>query len=274
MSEWRRYTKRIEQMAGSPGIAPGYPPIERPDLVASVTDSIRRQILDGIHAPGSVLPAQGRLASEFKVSLNVIREAMRNLRSLGMVNVSQGRCPRVRAVNPEASLNAFTIMLSHCKGSLRHLMESRLPLEIRVATLVAARARPEDIARIAQTIADMKGAEDPKAISQCDQAFHSGLAKATSNPLLRVMVDALAGLQCRLLQEAHADAGITEGAIAEHSRILEAVRRHDEEAAGQAMREHLEGVLRKIPNNQDLSAPLSESGVRGALGLAAYPVKF
>lgn len=246
------------QKTGSASIIPGGP-IKRPDLVALVTDSLRQQILDGIHPPGAELPAQGKLAATYNVSVNVIREAMRNLRSLGMVEVSQGRCPQVRGMNSEASVNVFSVMLSHADGSLYHLMETRAPLEIQVATLAAERATPDDLARISQTIVDMRATRDPHTLSLYDQAFHRNLAMATGNPLLLAMVDTLAGLQCRLMQEAHARVGITEGSIAEHGLILEAVQNHNEKAAGQAMLKHLEAVLQRIPRGQDPAAPLPQS---------------
>jgi DNA-binding FadR family transcriptional regulator len=272
MSETTLGTKQIAGTAGSPSLLTGAP-IERPDLVALVTDSIRQRILDGTHPPGSTLPAQGKLAATFNVSVNVIREAMRNLRSLGMVEVSQGRCPQVKGGNPEASINAFSIMLAHSNGSLYHLMESRVPLEIQVATLAAERATPEDVARIGQTIADMKATDDPERIVRCDQAFHRSLAKATGNPILLVMVDTLSGLQCQLMRDAHVFLGITERTIGEHNRILEAVQRHDEKAAGQAMLLHLEAVLQRIPNGQDPSAPLTENAVEESLAaLGKYPL--
>ncbi len=232
--------------------------IKRPDLVAIVTDSLRQQILDGIHPPGAELPAQGKLAATYNVSVNVIREALRNLRSLGMVEVSQGRCPQVRGMNADASINAFSVMLSHANGSLYHLMEARAPLEIQVATLAAARATPENVAMMAHAIADMKATQDPQTLSRCDQAFHRNLAMATGNPLLLAMVDTLASLQINLTKEAHTYVGITEASIAEHTCILEAVQRHDEKGAGQAMLRHLDAVLQRIPKGQDPDAPLPQ----------------
>jgi DNA-binding FadR family transcriptional regulator len=233
--------------------------IDRPDLVALVTDSIKKQILDGIHPPGSILPGQGKLAVTYNVSVNVVREALRNLRSQGLLKVSQGRSPQVRGMTPEASINAFTVMLSHANGSLYHLMESRAPLEIQSATLAAERATPEDMVRIAEAIADMKATHDPEAVARCDRAFHRSLAMATGNPVLLVMIDTLSRLQCHFAQEAHACPKITEITIVEHSQILEAVRRHDEKAAGRLMRQHLEAVPERIPRSQDPAAPLSEN---------------
>jgi len=248
-------------------------PIERPDLVALVTDAIRQRILDGTHPPGSALPAQGKLAAAFNVSVNVIREAMRNLRSLGMIEVSQGRCPQVKGGNPEAAINAFSIMLAYSNGSLYQLMESRVPLEIQVATLAAERATPEDLKGIAQAIQDMEQARDPDTLVRFDQAFHRSLAQATGNPILVVMVDTLSGLQCHLTRDAHRRNGLAPGAVAEittrsvaeHRTIFEAVQSRDAKAASEAMLQHLEAVLDRIPSGRDPAAPLSEDELRESL---------
>lgn len=81
---------------GSPGVVPAAP-IKRPDLVSLVTESLRQQILDGVHPPGAELPAQGKLAATYNVSVNVIREALRNLRSLGWSRFRRGGALRSRA---------------------------------------------------------------------------------------------------------------------------------------------------------------------------------
>jgi DNA-binding FadR family transcriptional regulator len=236
-----------------------YAPIKRPDLVALVTESLRQQILDGVHPPGSELPAQGKLAATYNVSVNVIREAMRNLRSLGMVEVSQGKCPQVKGMNTEASIDAFCVMLCHAGGSLYHLIEARTPLEIQIATLAAERATPADLTKIARALEDMKAAQDAQALVKCDQAFHYSLAAATGNPLLMVMVETMAGLQCRLTAEAHSCAGITAQSIAEHEQILAAIQNHDERTARQAMLKHMEAVLQRLPADHEASAPLMDA---------------
>lgn len=244
---------------GRPAHARSIPPgayFERPDLVARVTDSIRQKILDGLHPPGSPLPGQGKLAAQYNVSVNVVREALRNLRSLGMIQVSQGRLPQVRGMNTEASINAMLAMLYHAKGSLCHLMETRVPLEVRTATLAAERCTPEDVSKCAGIIDEMETTRSPSALGRYDQAFHRGLATAARNPLLLVMVDTLSGLQCNLMQEAHVLPVVTENSIEGHRRILKAVQDHDRGAAAQAMLEHLEVVRRILPSGQDPAAPL------------------
>jgi DNA-binding FadR family transcriptional regulator len=243
---------------GFPSIVPGAP-IKRLDLVALVTDSIRQQILDGVHPPGAELPAQGKLAATYNVSVNVIREALRNLRSLGMIEVSQGRCPQVKGMDPEASIAAFSIMLSHAHCSLYHLIEARIPVEREVARLAAERAAPEDMARIAHVLDEMKSARDSQALAKCDQAFHRSLATATRNPLLAAMVETLAGVQTQYTQNAYeVYAGLSQASVAEHERIFEAIRRRDPNATEEAMLHHLRAVLQRIPKNLDPTAPMPE----------------
>lgn len=234
----------------------GIEPIQRTDLVAMVTESLRRQILDQVYPPGAELPAQSKLATLYNVSVNVIREALRNLRSLGMVEVSQGRCPQVKHMGAEASIDAFSVMLSQTNASLYQLMEARAPLEIRVATLAAERATPDDVAEITRAFENMTTANDAETASRCDRAFHRSLAAATKNPLLVAMVETLSGLQTFLTRDAYNYMGIKESAVTEHAAILKAVQDHDAQAAAQLMLQHLEAVHERIPRNLDPAAPL------------------
>ena len=93
----------------------------RVDLVSNVTDWIRREILSGNLSVGNKLPAEGKLADEFGVSRNVVREAMRNLRSMGLIEISQGRAPRVKASDPETAIIAMESLLRDSENRLIHL---------------------------------------------------------------------------------------------------------------------------------------------------------
>jgi DNA-binding transcriptional regulator YhcF (GntR family) len=110
---------------GAPAFTGGIASIDRPDLVTHVTAGLRKHILAGKLQPGSELPPEAKLAESFGVSRTVIREAMRHLRSQGLVEVMRGRKPRVKAVSTEASVDAINLLLQRAEASLPHLLEAR-----------------------------------------------------------------------------------------------------------------------------------------------------
>src|SRR5579872_7040220 len=121
------------------------PVLRRSALVEQVLDQLRARILDKEFASGEELPPEGALADLFGVSRTVIREAMRTLRSEGLVEVAQGRKPRVRPANPQFAVDTIVSLVKRSDGTLFDLMEVRRPLERAIAGIAADRATAEQI---------------------------------------------------------------------------------------------------------------------------------
>lgn len=222
---------------------------ERIDLVARVTDWIRGEILSGKLAPGAKLPSEGNLAAEFGVSRNVIREAMRNLRSMGLVEISQGRAPRVKASDPETAVIALESLLRDSDNRLIHLTEVRYALEAGIVRLACLRRTPEQLQRLRDCLEALKHAHSQNLQIEKDFEFHRILAEATANPVYVFTYETLSGLIRKSQQTTypHGD-GLTH-AISGHTAILDAVEKRDCELAGQAMQSHLRDAELGLLNN-------------------------
>jgi GntR family transcriptional regulator, transcriptional repressor for pyruvate dehydrogenase complex len=226
----------------------------RPDLVSCVTDDLRRRILCGEFAVGDDLVPEGELASKFRVSRTVVREAMRNLRSLGLVEISQGRRPKIKAPDPEATIAAFGALLHRCGGPLSGVLEVRVALEGEAAALAAQRASAADLGPLAHTIAEMEESqEDDHRLMAADIAFHRGLAMAAGNPAFCVILDTLVGLMREHMHRTYPKFGPRQ-AIMDHRRILDAIRDHDKDGAQQALRTHMEMALRYLRETEAAGA--------------------
>lgn len=219
-------------------------PIQRTDLVAQVTSDLRRRILEGELPADSELPSESRLAEMFDVSRTVVREAMRNLRGQGLVEVGRGRKPRIKPVGPQPAIEALNAMLRRADGSLLHLLEVRRALESEVAYLAAQRASPTQIEMLAQTNEQLLAAADLEQRISCDWRFHERLAEATNNPLFVLLVRTVGGLFEDLMRRtAHSD---TQVVYAGHARLLKAIReRHADEARRIAL-DNLESTRRDL----------------------------
>jgi DNA-binding FadR family transcriptional regulator len=235
-------------------------PITRPDLVTVVTESVRQRIVDGEFLPGEYLASEAELAKAFGVSRNVIREAMRNLRSLGLVEVTQGQRPKVKAVDVEASINTLSTLLSRSGSTWANLTELRAPLECSIASLAAERAEQEHIDKVAQTIVDMENAKDDEHRKASDTAFHYLLAESTGNPLFVTVVNTIIRLICELEEGAFALPSAPHYTIDEHKAILEAVRSGDGKAAHRAMLQHIELATKRFQKIKAKANPHISSG--------------
>jgi GntR family transcriptional regulator, transcriptional repressor for pyruvate dehydrogenase complex len=220
---------------------------ERVDLVQGVVDLLGKQILTGQLAPDQPMPPEGQLSSQLGVSRTVIREAMRILGARGLVEVSQGKLPRVKPADPAHVVDSLTTFLQRADHSLLHLIEVRLQLETAIAALAAKRATAEQIAAMEEMNRLLVGQGTLDQRIDADLRFHSLLAEATQNPVFGVLLEPLAHLM-RLSRKATLSRTGAERAVAGHLAILEAIRQGDPEAARRAMYEHLAMAEQDLSN--------------------------
>ncbi len=217
--------------------------VERVDLVEEVTNSIRRRIFSGEYAVDMSLPSEGDFATEHGVSRNVVREAMRNLRALGLVEMSQGRRPRVKPAEVDAAKVPLEYVLRSTGNSLQHLVEVRRPLETEIAALAARRATAVDIERLEQSVARLESARTQKQRIDADIEFHRLLAEATGNPVFLLLLDTVSGMLHAFHKLKAFHSSRKKVTLHEHRTILAAIKDGDESRAQESMSNHLEGVM-------------------------------
>lgn len=243
---------------------PEHPPVRRFESLTSQTLSKRisrellTSILRGEIAPGNALPSEEDLAAQFDVSRPVVREAVKELAVLGLVESRQGRSTRVTSVD---DWNHFAPELLAARGEvaavddfLLELLELRRLIETGASALAAVRASEDDIARMNAELERMEATVgDVERFTDGDIAFHDALLAATGNHLLTRLIDMIGpvlrfGRMISLERRADGPIDSQRG----HRRILEAVRAGDPEAARLAMREHLSWTA-----NLTLDEPIS-----------------
>src|SRR5919201_2224224 len=141
-------------------------PVDRTSVVGSVIEQLEGLIFGGLE-PGEALPSEGKLAEALGVSRLTVREATRALEARGLLDISQGRRPRVAAHNSALVGDFFKIAVRRDPRALLELLEVRKALEVHIAVLAARRATASDIADMEMSIAAMRAAEHES------QAFHT-----------------------------------------------------------------------------------------------------
>ncbi len=209
------------------------------DLVSQVIDHLRKEIVSGSYAAGTTLPSEGSMAESLAVSRTVIREAMRSLRSQGLIVMSQGARPRVAEVDLRPTVESFELLLKRSRTTLLQLTEVRRPLEATIAGLAAERAGDAHIAALQAAIDDLERATTLADRVDADIRFHDQLAEATGNPVFSVLLKTLGGLLEASRRRTIQSAG-PKPALIGHREILAAIRKSDAKAAEAAMRRHLD----------------------------------
>jgi GntR family transcriptional repressor for pyruvate dehydrogenase complex len=170
-------------------------PLAIGDFVTGAIASITRLIRDKDLKPGDRLPAEAALSEQLQVSRTVIREALRSLAALRLVDLGVGKRPTVAQLD-DASM---ALMIEHGvitdQIDIQQIYDVRRTIEARTAALAALRRTEAEALLIlgyAQAMEQAFG--DPFAIMEHDLAFHVAIARASRNPVFALIIGAFQGV--------------------------------------------------------------------------------
>ncbi|MCC8193073.1 MAG: FadR family transcriptional regulator [Deltaproteobacteria bacterium] len=211
-----------------------------PDIVF---EKVCALIADGSLKKGERLPAERKLAEILGVSRPSIREAIRTLETLGMIDTRLGSGSYL--TDDVASFTKYFVKRQTSKKyKLLEIMESRKVLECEIAYLAAQRISPADKVALTKALEDMVEQEDVDLFSRKDFVFHEVIAITSNNFFLLEMLKTVR----ELMFEANKQLIITrpgqkQTAINHHRRIYDALMDEDPERARQEMLLHIENVI-------------------------------
>jgi GntR family transcriptional repressor for pyruvate dehydrogenase complex len=221
--------------------------IERPKPRAqAVADALRDLVQERHLVPGDRLPSEAELVDMLGVGRSSVREGVQVLESLGLVEVEQGK-GMFLASDVGGGLGRVITWAYAPEDRLRliaDLIEARLVIEVAQARLAAVRAEDNEIEEFVQEFGPHEGdnALAPVAAEAEGLKFHHHLARLVHNDVLLVMANALEALYGSLVVGIERTAEEMTGALHDHDPITAAIARRDPDAAGEAMRVHLEQV--------------------------------
>jgi GntR family transcriptional repressor for pyruvate dehydrogenase complex len=165
----------------------------------AVTEQVHERIRDGDWKVGERIPSERELAERFGVSRVVIREAMRHLEAMGIVEVRQGSGTYVQMATDQPLSQSVTLLLELQKASYVDLMTVRRVLELASARLAAARVTPRDAKRFQQSLSKMsrtagKGLANLTTYveyGRLDVELHRLVAQVARNQPLGALIDAI-----------------------------------------------------------------------------------
>ena len=216
-----------------------------------VIQGIKQMITSGTLGAGDRLPVEKDLAAQLGVSRGSLREGVRALAILGVLETRQGDGTYVTSLDPSVLLTPLGFLADlQTAANEGHLLAVRRVLEAESAARAAARLTPEGIARleaILRGVDDILLARDSdldlEAFIEADTAFHRTIAEASGNPALSALIESLIGRTFRArLWRAISDRGSVRATQGEHRAILTELARGDAERARIRMEVHVLGV--------------------------------
>lgn len=213
-------------------------------LHESAVEAIRQYIIKEQLRPGDMLPSERQMQQQLGIGRATLREALRVLQRMGLVESRQGKGLFVREMNLRPMVETFASHLELLDGSsFRHLHGLRNIIELGAAEQAAKERTPEDLERLEEILSSMRGRmERQELVLEEDMGFHDVLVQATHNPLLETLYSCLTPFLIAVRVQRELTQEELDHCEVEHTAIYEAIRDQDPALAIRLMQEHMEGI--------------------------------
>jgi GntR family transcriptional regulator, transcriptional repressor for pyruvate dehydrogenase complex len=214
----------------------------------SVTDQaigqIKQMIVSGELKPGDRLPKENDLAARLGLSRSSLREAVRALTLIRILDTRQGDGTYVTSLEPHILSEALSFLVDfHQDRTVLDLLEVRRLLEPAATAMAAQRITEPELAELARLLDEMVACETVEQFVENDLAFHRTIAQSSGNAVLASLLDSLSGPTGRArIWRGVTQAGAVERTLEEHTSIHEALAHHRPDVARAWATVHVAGV--------------------------------
>ena len=235
-----------------------FQPVSRQTLSDDIAQRISQLIQSGTYESGTRLPAISQMALQFGVGSPTLREALKKLETVGVLDIRHGSGVYVAKAPDSLLISNPVFEMAASKKLLVDLIEARIPIEVQTVALAAQHATPEHLGEMDRLLAQAGASFDDTALlNQVNLSFHRQIALASGNVVMHQILEVLSTLfrqEQRLILDIH---GRREDDHAEHVDILAALRARNTELATTRMRSHLERVRDTLQQWDPAAHPVS-----------------
>ncbi len=213
------------------------------EITSRLLDMIREKAL----RPGDQLPPERELAAMMGVSRPSLREALRALALMNVLDIRQGSGTYVSSLDTELLIEHLDFVYSLDDSTFLELFEARKVLEAGIVALAAQRITEKQLDALQEIVTrSTKNINDLEAFLQNDRELHESIMLVADNPILTRFMVSLSKLGVASRSRTVRIPGVAEQTIEDHQSIVAALRNRDPERAKTAMLVHLSNVERRL----------------------------
>lgn len=221
-------------------------PLRGPALYTSIRDYIKEYIIEHNLKPGDALPPEGQLVEELGVGRSSVREAVKSLQSMGIVDVRQGNGLYVRELNFDPMLETFLFGMQFDPHTLAELLQIRIWLEVAVIGDAVEHIGADEVAKLEDLLKTWEArVQDGEEYSDLDESFHQIVYGVLQNDTLMKFFSVFWVTFTSLESELTRDTD-PENVLEFHKRILEAIQSRDPSQARAQLLQHFDHVKERI----------------------------
>jgi GntR family transcriptional repressor for pyruvate dehydrogenase complex len=222
--------------------------IPRNRVYTEVARQLQASIVDKLK-PGDMLPPERELVQRFGVSRSSIRDAIRSLEAVGLLEPRQGVGTVVRELSADAVVNPVASVLLQKRKAIDDLLDVRNIIEPALARRAALHASHKQIAELQEILSRQEEkVRRGELTTEEDSSFHYTIAVAADNTVMLKLVHVLMDLLHETRERSLQVGGRQEKSLAGHRRILAALKQGDADEAEAAMRRHVTEIKKIVLN--------------------------
>ena len=227
-------------------------PVTRTTLTADIYRKLVSHIIRGVWKPGTRIPAERQLGQQLGVGRASLREALKALEIMGLIETRLGDGTYVCQRSEFLSKPLLWAITSSSETDVYELVEARKLIETELAGLAAERATADDLKEIGKHLDRMeRSPQAPSELLQADIEFHLAIGEAAHNSILMNALNLIRNLLQEWIGRTLQEPGVYTRALEHHKAIFFAVAKKNVPAARAAMLAHLEEMARLYIQAQD-----------------------
>jgi len=218
---------------------------------AALADQIAERILQMLKEkqlkPGDKLPPERELAIMMGVGRPALREALRALALMNVIEIRQGAGAYITELDTAQLVQHLDFVFSLSDATILDLFSARKIMEVGIIELAAERITDDDIVELEKCLRkSVESAHDPELFLHADLELHTLIATAARNPILFRFMESIHQLGLASRRRTGHLSGVIEQSMIDHGHIVEALKARDPQLAREAMLSHLGKVEEKL----------------------------
>ena len=213
----------------------------------SKSEMVYEKLLERIQSnelkPGDKLPSESVLMQEYEVSRVTLRESMKRLKAMGLVDIIQGDGTYVREVSPSDFIESVLPMIEYNESNIDEIYDARIYCEGGACSLAAGKCTEEDLEYLEELVENMRDAialNDYLSYSRYDRRFHTEIIRISGNRILTLVSRLFHDVVDHYVRDINTSEKAVERSMMDHDMIIQAILDGDGEYARIIMEHHLE----------------------------------
>lgn len=224
-----------------------FTPVKNTKVYEQVIEQIKEMIVSGQLKKGDRLPPERDLVEQLQVSRTSIREAIRALQIIGLVECRQGGGNFIKESFENSLFEPLSIMFVLQNSRPEEILELRKIVEVGTAMLAAEKIEESELKEIEVILEQMKRSSDEELNAKLDKELHYKIAYASKNFLVVSILSAVSSLVDSFIKDARnmilKQKENKEVLIEHHEKLYKALLAHDKNKAAEVMRKHLDFIV-------------------------------